>query len=117
MGLGWQPFVFAVMALTVVRMLPVAIALLGFRAKLPTVAFVAWFGPRGLASIVFGVLILQADPTPNVELIVATTSVTIVLSVYAHGVSAVPAHESLRRLAGDAVAARVSRPASSTRDR
>jgi sodium/hydrogen antiporter len=89
-GLSWQPVAFAVLALTIVRMLPVAIALLGTRAKMPTVAFVGWFGPRGLASIVFGVLILQAEPIPGLDLVLATISMTIVLSVYAHGVSAVP---------------------------
>ena len=53
---------FVVLALTVARMLPVALALLGTKARLPTVAYVGWFGPRGLASIVFAVLILQAEP-------------------------------------------------------
>ena len=89
-GLTWGPVIFAVLALTVVRMVPVTLALLGLGARLPTVAFLAWFGPRGLASIVFAVLILQAGPIPHLELILATITVTIVLSVYAHGVSALP---------------------------
>ncbi len=89
-GFAWEPVAFAVVALTVARMLPVAIALLGLRARLPTVAFVGWFGPRGLASIVFAVLILQAEPIPSLDLVLATISVTIIISVYAHGVSALP---------------------------
>ncbi len=88
--LSWAPVIFAVLALTVVRMLPVALALLGIGARLPTVAFLAWFGPRGLASIVFAVLILQDGPIPHLELILATITVTIILSVYAHGVTALP---------------------------
>ena len=66
-GMGWSPLLFAVLALTVVRMLPVALALLGTGARPPTVAFVGWFGPRGLASIVFAVLILQGEPIPNLH--------------------------------------------------
>jgi NhaP-type Na+/H+ or K+/H+ antiporter len=87
---GWGSIAFGVAALTLARMLPVAIALLGLRARLPTIAFVGWFGPRGLASIVFAVLILQAEPTPGLDVILATITVTIILSVYAHGISALP---------------------------
>ena len=89
-GLTWASVIFAVLALTVVRMVPVTLALLGLGARLPTVAFVAWFGPRGLASIVFAVLILQGGPIPHLELILEAITVTIVLSVYAHGVTALP---------------------------
>jgi sodium/hydrogen antiporter len=89
-GLTVGPIIFAVLALTVVRMLPVAIALLGLGARLPTVGFLGWFGPRGLASIVFAVLILQAGPIPHLPLILATITVTILISVYAHGLTALP---------------------------
>jgi hypothetical protein len=54
---------YAVRSLTVVRMLPVALAMLGTGARPPTLAFVGWFGPRGLASIVFAVLIVESDGT------------------------------------------------------
>jgi NhaP-type Na+/H+ or K+/H+ antiporter len=92
-GFGWALLGFVVAALTVARMLPVALALLGTRARVPTVAFVGWFGPRGLASIVFAVLILQAEPIPNLDLILATISLTVIVSVYAHGVTALPLTE------------------------
>ena len=92
-GMGWSPLLFAVLALTVVRMVPVALALLGTGARPPTVAFVGWFGPRGLASIVFAVLILQGEPIPNLHLILATISLTVIMSVYAHGASALPLTE------------------------
>ncbi len=89
-GIGWEPLLFAVIALTIARMLPVALALLGTGARLPTVSFVGWFGPRGLASIVFAVLILQGGPIASLDLILGTISMTVVLSVYAHGVTALP---------------------------
>ena len=74
-------------------MVPVALALLGTGARVPTVAFVGWFGPRGLASIVFAVLILQGEAIPNLHVILATICLTVILSVYAHGVSALPLTE------------------------
>ena len=89
----WGSLLFVVLALTVARMLPVALALLGTKARLPTVAFVGWFGPRGLASIVFAVLILQAEPIPSLGIVLATISLTVVVSVYAHGVTALPLTE------------------------
>ena len=89
----WGSLLFVVLALTVARMLPVALALLGANARLPTVAFVGWFGPRGLASIVFAVLILQAEPIPSLGIVLATISLTVVVSVYAHGVTALPLTE------------------------
>ena len=89
----WASLLFVVLALTVARMLPVALALLGTKARLPTVAYVGWFGPRGLASIVFAVLILQAEPIPSLGVVLATISLTVVVSVYAHGVTALPLTE------------------------
>jgi NhaP-type Na+/H+ or K+/H+ antiporter len=55
----WSIALYAVLSLTVVRMIPVAIAMIGTGASRPTVAFLGWFGPRGLASIVFAVLVLE----------------------------------------------------------
>ena len=55
-----RPILYAILSLTVIRMVPVAIALIGSRLGLPTVAFIGWFGPRGLASIVFGLLAVDA---------------------------------------------------------
>ena len=58
--MSWQIVVYAVLSLTIVRMLPVAIALFGTHARPATVAFMGWFGPRGLASIVFAVIVEDA---------------------------------------------------------
>jgi NhaP-type Na+/H+ or K+/H+ antiporter len=88
--IGLVDVVYAVLSLTVVRMIPVAIAMLGTRARPPTVLFVGWFGPRGLASIVFGVVVVEAAGLPHTSTLVIALTVTVALSVLAHGVSAAP---------------------------
>jgi NhaP-type Na+/H+ or K+/H+ antiporter len=86
----WEVGAYAVLSLTVVRMLPVAISLLGTGARRPTVGFLGWFGPRGLASIVFAILVLEEGGLPHDHLILVTVMITIGLSVLAHGISAAP---------------------------
>lgn len=81
---------YALLSLTVVRMVPVAIAMIGTGARTPTLAFLGWFGPRGLASIVFAVLVLEEGGLPHDGLILDTTYVAIGLSVLAHGLTAAP---------------------------
>ena len=71
-------------------MLPVAIAMLGTGARRPTVAFLGWFGPRGLASIVFAVIVVQESDLPHARTILLTTYATVGLSVLAHGLTAAP---------------------------
>jgi NhaP-type Na+/H+ or K+/H+ antiporter len=88
--LNWRIALYAVASLTVVRMLPVALALLGLHARQPTVGFVGWFGPRGLASIVFAIIVLEGSALTHVDLVVATVLITVALSVYAHGLTALP---------------------------
>ena len=89
-ALTWEEVVYGVLSLTVVRMLPVWISLLGTGARRPTVAFVGWFGPRGLASIVFAVIVLEDGNLPYAQTIGAAVGFTIVLSIYAHGLSSRP---------------------------
>jgi sodium/hydrogen antiporter len=86
----WSVALYAVLSLTVVRLLPVAIAMIGTGARRPTVAFLGWFGPRGLASIVFAVLVLEEGGLPHDDLILVTIYLTIGLSVLAHGLTAAP---------------------------
>jgi NhaP-type Na+/H+ or K+/H+ antiporter len=86
----WQLALYAVLSLTVVRMLPVAIALLGTDAGRPTLAFLGWFGPRGLASIVFAVILIDDTALPHLHTMLLAITVTIALSVYAHGLTARP---------------------------
>ncbi|MFF7206455.1 cation:proton antiporter [Streptomyces sp. NPDC008141] len=85
--LNWQIITYAVLSLTVVRMVPVALALAGTGMRLPTVGYIGWFGPRGLASVVFGLLLVE-DHVPGVELLGRVVAVTIGLSVLLHGMSA-----------------------------
>jgi NhaP-type Na+/H+ or K+/H+ antiporter len=88
--LTWTIALYAVLSLTVVRMLPVAISLVGSRSPLPTVGFLGWFGPRGLASIIFALILLEEGGLPHDGLILAAAFVTVGLSVLAHGVTAAP---------------------------
>lgn len=90
-NIGWAELVFALLALTVLRMVPVALALLGTGLRPPTVGFIGWFGPRGLASVVFTLLAVE-DLTLDAHLttVVSTICLTVLLSVMAHGLSAAP---------------------------
>jgi sodium/hydrogen antiporter len=88
--LTWRLALYALLSLTVVRMLPVVIAMAGSRARGPTLAFVGWFGPRGLASIVFAVIVVEESNLPHETLIVQAIYLTVGLSVLAHGLTAAP---------------------------
>jgi NhaP-type Na+/H+ or K+/H+ antiporter len=88
--LSWELVLYAVLSLTVVRMLPVAIAMVGSHARPPTLGFLGWFGPRGLASIVFAVIVVEESNLAHEHLIVLAIYLTVGLSVFAHGLSAAP---------------------------
>lgn len=88
-GFSWRTLVYAMLSLTIVRMLPVILSLIGKGLRLDTLLFIGWFGPRGLASIVFLVMVV-ADKLSGGETIVAVVVWTIVLSVVMHGLSANP---------------------------
>jgi NhaP-type Na+/H+ or K+/H+ antiporter len=78
------------LSLTVVRMLPVALALLGAGMRSVTVGFLGWFGPRGLASIVFVLILLEESELPERPLLLTVVTWTVAVSVYAHGLTASP---------------------------
>ena len=78
---------YAVLSLTVVRMLPVALCLLGARVTIAESLLVGWFGPRGLTSIVFAIMVFDAE-LPGNRTLMATVAWTVVLSVIAHGLTA-----------------------------
>lgn len=86
---SWDNLLYAVLCLTVIRMLPVVLALAGAGLKTGEKLFIGWFGPRGLASIVFAVIVL-GENLPGGDTIVPTAALTIALSVIAHGLSANP---------------------------
>src|SRR5829696_990305 len=88
--LSWDLVVYAVLSLTVVRMLPVAAAMLVTHARAPTLGFVGWFGPRGLASIVFAVIVIEESNLSHEHLLVLAVYATVGLSVFAHGLTAAP---------------------------
>lgn len=82
---------YAVLSLTVVRMIPVAAALIGTRLSRASVLFMGWFGPRGLASIVLGLVYLEEEAhLPGEETIKLAVMATVILSIFAHGFSALP---------------------------
>ena len=82
---------YALLSLTVLRMVPVALALMGAGLDGWTVGFVGWFGPRGLASVVFALLAVEElGETPLIGEAIAVVALTVLLSVVLHGVSAGP---------------------------
>ncbi|WP_330289064.1 cation:proton antiporter [Streptomyces sp. NBC_00576] len=85
--LTWRMVVYALLSLTIVRMLPVALALAGTGLRPASIAYVGWFGPRGLASLVFGLLALE-EHLPGGTLLSEVIAVTVGLSIILHGASA-----------------------------
>ena len=88
---GLTVLLYAVLSLTVIRMIPIAVSLVGAGVRLPTVAFLSWFGPRGLASILFALFVLEQYEVPGSETILVAVVVTSALSILAHGLTAAPA--------------------------
>ncbi len=88
--LDWRILLYALLSLTAVRMVPVFLAMLGSGARPWTVAFLGWFGPRGLASIVFALIVIEESQLPAQDVIVVTIYLVVALSVFAHGLSAAP---------------------------
>ena len=90
-SLSWAVVLYALLSLTVIRMLPVALSLLGTRLRGVSVLFAGWFGPRGLASVVLGLVVLEEAPLlPGRDEIEAVVTLTVLLSVLLHGLTAAP---------------------------
>ena len=85
----WQVLLYSILSLTVVRILPVFLSLLGTKLNTGEKLFMGWFGPRGLASIVFAVIVLNAS-LPGGDTITMTMTCTVLFSVILHGVTANP---------------------------
>ena len=83
----WTALLYAGLSLTVVRMLPVFLCMIGTRTSMADKLFIGWFGPRGLATIVFAVLVLDAK-LPGNDTVMLAAGWTVLLSVIAHGVTA-----------------------------
>jgi sodium/hydrogen antiporter len=90
-GVGPEAIIYAVLSLTLIRMLPVAVALIGSGLRADTVAFIGWFGPRGLASVVFSLIALEElSSTPVAVPLLQVVTLTILGSVVLHGITAKP---------------------------
>jgi len=100
--LDWRLLLFAALSLTLIRMIPAAFALLGTGLSLNSLLFIGWFGPRGLASILFALLILEEHLVDEGGVLLQATVVTVGLSVLLHGLTAAP----LAKLYGRFVAKR-----------
>ncbi len=85
----WQVFIYAVLSLTLVRMLPVFLCLMAVPMRVDSKLFLGWFGPRGLASIVFVVMVMEEN-LPGNHTLAATVAGAVALSIIAHGLTAVP---------------------------
>lgn len=86
---SWPVILYAVLSLTVVRMLPVFLVLTSSGISVEGKLFAGWFGPRGLASIVFAVIVLNAG-VPGAGAIAMVVVCTVILSILAHGITGDP---------------------------
>jgi sodium/hydrogen antiporter len=88
---SWSGLVYALLSLTVFRMVPIVVALLRSGFRWPTVAFLGWFGPRGLATVVFALIALESlELTDSGRQVLATVALVVLTSVVAHGLTAGP---------------------------
>ena len=95
-AISWRAILLALVALVIVRPIAIWLSLIGQKLMPSTVAFLGWFGPRGLATIVF--YLLAVEELPEVpSLVTEAVIATMVLSIVLHGISAVPASEWLAR--------------------
>jgi NhaP-type Na+/H+ or K+/H+ antiporter len=83
--LTWEVALYAVLSLTLIRMVPVALAMIGSGLGRPSVLYLGWFGPRGLASIIFAGIVIEDADLPGAPTIITVVMVTVGLSVFAHG--------------------------------
>jgi NhaP-type Na+/H+ or K+/H+ antiporter len=91
----WEMLVYALLSLTVIRMLPIFLSLSGSGESTASKLFLGWFGPRGLASIVFAIIVINKG-VPGGKFVAMVVVLTVFFSLVAHGVSANP----LARLLG-----------------
>jgi NhaP-type Na+/H+ or K+/H+ antiporter len=81
---------YVVLSLTLVRMLSVAISMVGEKVRSITTLFLGWFGPRGIASILYIFIVLESESLPGLQLIYSVAMITVLFSIYAHGITASP---------------------------
>jgi NhaP-type Na+/H+ or K+/H+ antiporter len=86
---SWTILLYSVLSLTVIRIVPVVLCLAGSGIDFEGKLFIGWFGPRGLASIVFAVMVMNSG-LPDSHSLAMTVVCTIVLSIFFHGITANP---------------------------
>ncbi|KAF5056764.1 MAG: cation:proton antiporter [Methanobacterium sp.] len=87
----WHIILYAILSLTVIRILPVTLSLIGSNIKWDSTLFMGWFGPRGLASVVLALIALERlSPFQGQETFILTVFITVFFSVIAHGITALP---------------------------
>jgi len=94
-------FIFSIFALTLMRMLPIALSLTGLKLGLHTIAFLGWFGPRGLASVLFLLMVMQSTDLARESELLAAVALTVTLSILLHGITAAPWARRYGRAQGD----------------
>jgi len=88
---------YAVLSLTLVRILSVAISMIREKVRPITTLFMGWFGPRGIASILYVFIVLESRSLPGLELIYSVAMITVLFSIFAHGITAAPAADKYGR--------------------
>jgi len=87
---NWSIIIYAIISLTVVRMLPVAISMIGTKLKPASTMFMGWFGPRGIASILYVLTVMSTERLNGKDIIFNVVILTVFLSILLHGISAAP---------------------------
>lgn len=93
----WRALVYAILSLTVIRMLPVALSLYKSGLDKKTIYFIGWFGPRGIASVLYLLMAIIELGNEGYELISSVITLTVLLSIFLHGATAVPLSRIFRR--------------------
>ncbi|MFD2200500.1 cation:proton antiporter [Shivajiella indica] len=86
----WKVLLYAILSLTLIRMAPVALSLYGSGLDIKSIAFIGWFGPRGIASVLYLLMAVIQLGSEGYETIIAVISLTVLLSIFLHGITAVP---------------------------
>lgn len=97
----WNCLLFSLFALTLMRMLPITLSLAGLQLGVHTVAFIGWFGPRGLASVLFLLIVMQGTDLAREAELLAAVALTVTLSIILHGITAAPWARIYGRACGD----------------
>ncbi len=98
---GWRELIYALCSLTVLRMLPVAVSLIGAKLDWASIGFIGWFGPRGIASVLYLLMAIASLGVEGYESLMSVIVLTVLISVFAHGLSAVPLSEGYGRAEKD----------------